>query len=112
MSAMPECQNQVFQCRGDTALGVHKISRCSRCPPNLRYAPPPPFAEAMHSSEQQQVLFPLILDEAWVRLGGRHGCSATSCFCADPCTHSVRDLNRLTSVSANFGTVEFGGSRL
>jgi len=28
-------------------------------------------------------------------LGGRHGGSATSCFCADPCTHSVQDLNRL-----------------
>ena len=31
-----------------------------------------------------------------VRLGGRHGGSATSCFCVDPCTHSVQDLNRLT----------------
>ena len=31
-----------------------------------------------------------------VRLGGRHSGSATSCFCADPCTHSVQDLNRLT----------------
>ena len=30
-----------------------------------------------------------------VRLGGRHGGSATSCFCANPCTHSVQDLNRL-----------------
>ena len=34
-----------------------------------------------------------------VRLGGRHGGSATSCFCADPCTHSVQDLNRLTCFS-------------
>ena len=31
-----------------------------------------------------------------VGLGGRHGGSATSCFCADPCTHSAQDLNRLT----------------
>ena len=31
-----------------------------------------------------------------VRLGGRHSGSATPCFCADPCTHSVQDLNRLT----------------
>ena len=31
-----------------------------------------------------------------VRLGGRHGGSATSCFCADPCTHSVQDPNGLT----------------
>ena len=30
-----------------------------------------------------------------VRLGGRHGGSARSCSCADPCTHSVQDLNRL-----------------
>ena len=30
-----------------------------------------------------------------VRLGGRHGGSATSSFCADPCTHSGQDLNRL-----------------
>ena len=30
-----------------------------------------------------------------MRLGGRHGGSTTSCFCADPCTHSVQDLNRL-----------------
>ena len=32
-----------------------------------------------------------------VRLGGRHGGSATSCFCADPCVRRVQDLlNRLT----------------
>ena len=31
--------------------------------------------------------------EAW---GGRHGGSARSCLCADPCPHSVQDLNRLT----------------
>ena len=30
-----------------------------------------------------------------VRLGGRHSGSATSCFCAGPCTHSVQDVNRL-----------------
>ena len=30
-----------------------------------------------------------------VRLGGRHIGSATSCFCADPCTHTGQDLNRL-----------------
>ena len=28
--------------------------------------------------------------------GTLHGGSATFCFCADPCTHSVQDLNRLT----------------
>ena len=31
------------------------------------------------------------------RLGGRQGGSATSCFCAEPCTHSVQDLHRLLS---------------
>ena len=37
-----------------------------------------------------------------VRLGGRHSGSATSCFCADPCTQSVQDLNRLLCFH-NFG---------
>ena len=44
-----------------------------------------------------------------VRLGRRHGGPATSCFCADPCTQSVQDLNRPTCLPT-FGTNKFGTS--
>ena len=68
----------------------HQVTPKHRFPP--RVTPPPSLsAQTTPMSKQCEGCF----GNFW-RLGGRHGGSATSCFCADPCTHSVQDLNRLT----------------
>ena len=44
------------------------------------------------------------------KLGGRHSGYAASCLCADPCTHSVQDLNRLLYFRSFWGRGVAGAS--
>ena len=85
-----EGSSPLAPCANDTLSKHHELL----CAPFLegqgRASAPPRGSE---TRERGPSLAPCALR---VRLGGRHSGSATSCFCADPCTHSVQDLNRLT----------------
>jgi len=77
-------------------LGVKKAINFSAKPtPSSPY--PPTLVRATPCQSKSRCCFGNFSTKCTlrVRLGGRHGGSATSCFCADPCTHSVQDLNRL-----------------
>ena len=85
-------------------LGVKKAINFSAKPtPSSPY--PPTLVRATPCQSKSRCCFGNFSTKCTlrVRLGGRHGGSATSCFCADPCTHSVQDPNRLTCFG-NFWT--------